>query len=412
MTLPNFAELLTTYAQLVVKIGAGVKKGDTVYIQAGVPQADFVHLLTEHAYELGAAEVMVKWNDDVLTREFLLHAPEERLKQFKESQAAEIEYALAHNAKRISVVSEIPGSLSGVSAKRLADYQSANAKGQQPMRRATQNNDVSWTVVAVANPAWAQKVFPDLTESAALDELWHQIFEATRIYTEDPIAAWEEHAATLSTKAQELNNFQFDKLIYRAPGTELSIGLPQNHVWESAGATNLAGDPFIPNMPTEEVFTAPDKNRIDGYVSSTKPLSYGGQILSDMRFDFAKGKIVKVTAENGQETLQKLIETDDGSHSLGEVSLVPNSSPISQSGVIFFNTLFDENASNHLAIGSAYPSNVTGGTKMSPLELQKHGINVSTVHVDFMVGSGEMDIDGIMKDGSVVPVFRNGEWVI
>lgn len=410
MTLPNFTKLLTTYAQMIVEIGAGIQRDDIVYVEADIAQTELVHLLTSAAYRLGAAEVIVNWNDDFLTHEFLLHASEKRLGTFKEAKRQETAYLLEHQAKRINVVSSIPGALDGVKHERLALFQSTNAIGLRPLRQASQNNDISWTVVAAANPAWAQKIFPQMTKEAANDELWHQIFQATRIYSEDPVRAWRQHVRRLDQRAQQLNDYQFDRLVYRAPGTALTVGLPQHHIWESAGATNRQGQPFIPNMPTEEVFTAPDKNRIDGHVTATKPLSYGGQIITGIRFDFRRGKISQIQAESGQQTLEHLLETDEGARSLGEVSLVPYSSPISQSNIIFYNTLFDENATNHLALGAAYPSSVAGGTKMNPLALQRHGLNVSTVHVDFMVGGSEMDVDGITKSGAIIPVFRHGEW--
>lgn len=220
----------------------------------------------------------------------------------------------------------------------------------------------------------------------------------------------KKHDDALEAKANELNEQQFDTLHYKAPGTDLTIGLPKNHLWEGAGSFNARGEKFIANMPTEEVFTAPDSRRIDGFISSTKPLSYAGSIISGMKFTFKDGKVIDFSAEKGQDVLENLLETDEGAKSLGEVALVPDPSPISQSGIIFFNTLFDENASNHLALGSAYAFNLQDGTEMSDEELKERGLNLSQTHVDFMVGSNQMSIDGIKADGTVVPVFRNGDW--
>ena len=269
---------------------------------------------------------------------------------------------------------------------------------------------MSWTVVSAADQAWAEKVFPEKKGQAAIDALWEEIFKTTRIDKADPVKAWHEHDQKLHEKSDWLNDQQFSALHYVSPVTDITIGLPENHVWEGAGSFTPEGTEFMANMPTEEVFTAPDCRRIDGYVTSTKPLSYAGNILEDMKFTFKDGKVVEATAKKGQEVLEHLLETDAGAKSLGEVSLVPDPSPISQSGIIFFNTLFDENASDHLALGASYPFNVAGGTKMSDEELLDHGMNVSQTHVDFMVGSADMDIDGIKKDGTIVPVFRNGDW--
>ena len=270
---------------------------------------------------------------------------------------------------------------------------------------------MSWLVAAGAAPAWAAVVFPDLASSQEqVDALWEAIFKANRIYADDPIAAWDQHVETLDQKAKFLNDTQFDALHYTGPGTDLILGLPKNHVWESAGSLNRKGEIFIANMPTEEVFTAPDFRRAEGYVSSSKPLAYGGTVIEGMKFTFKDGQILEVSAEKGEETLKRLVEENEGARGLGEVALVAHKTPISQSGITFFNTLFDENASNHLAIGQAYATSVQGGTDMSQEELAQAGLNRSIVHVDFMIGNERMDIDGIKADGTRVPIFRKGEW--
>ncbi|MDU7399280.1 MAG: aminopeptidase, partial [Enterococcus faecalis] len=314
-------------------------------------------------------------------------------------------------ASRISVVSSNPDALAGVDAQRVAAFQTANGKALVNLRKATQANKVSWTVVAAASEGWAAKVFPELaTSEEQVDALWNEIFKTTRIYEENPVIAWDIHDKKLQEKAAELNEQQFTALHYTAPGTDLTIGLPKNHLWEGAGSYNARGEEFMANMPTEEVFTAPDSRRVDGYVSSTKPLSYAGTIISGMKFTFKDGKVVDFSAEQGEEALKNLLAIDEGAKHLGEVALVPDPSPISQSGLIFYNTLFDENASNHLAFGSAYAFNLQGGTEMSEEELAEAGLNRSQTHVDFMVGSDKMNIDGIKEDGTIVPVFRNGDW--
>ena len=410
MVLANFNENLEKYAQLIAEVGVNVQDSHTVVLQVSVEQAPLARLITKKAYQLGAAEVIVQWADDTIQREFLTHADEERLTNVPQYKIDQADDWIAKGASRISIVSADPGALAGVDADRVAMFQTANGKAMQNMRRATQSNKVSWIVAAAAGSEWAKKVFPDLPAEEAQDALWEQIFKTTRIDTEDPIAAWKKHTVTLQTKADELNKEQFDSLHYTAPGTDLVIGLPKNHRWEGAGSKNARGEEFVANMPTEEVFTAPDSKRVDGYISSTKPLSYAGTIISGMKFTFKDGKVVDFSAEQGEEVLAKLLATDEGAKHLGEVALVPDPSPISQSGITFFNTLFDENASNHLAFGSAYAFNLQGGTEMTEEELIAAGLNRSQTHVDFMVGSAEMNIDGIRPDGTTTPIFRNGDW--
>lgn len=406
----NFSEKLKKYAELIVKVGVNVQKGQPVVLYISVTQQELAHLIVEEAYEAGASEVMIEWKDTFSEREFLKHASEERLENVPEYIVKKGNYIAGKKAARISVMSADPGAYSGIDQKRIAKKQAAMGKALRQVRKATQNNDLSWTVVSAADQAWAEKVFPEKKGQAAIDALWEEIFKTTRIDKADPVKAWHEHDQKLHEKSDWLNEQQFSALHYVSPVTDITIGLPENHVWEGAGSFTPEGTEFMANMPTEEVFTAPDCRRIDGYVTSTKPLSYAGNILEDMKFTFKNGKVVEATAKKGQEVLEHLLETDAGAKSLGEVSLVPDPSPISQSGIIFFNTLFDENASDHLALGASYPFNVAGGTKMSDEELLDHGMNVSQTHVDFMVGSADMDIDGIKKDGTIVPVFRNGDW--
>ncbi len=408
--LSNFNELLKKYARLIAETGVATEKGHTVVLQISVDQAPLARLITQEAYKLGAAEVIVQWTDDQIQREFLLHAATDRIEDVPQSKIVQADEWLEKGASRISVVSADPDAFAGVDSHRVATYQAAAGKALMNLRKATQANKVSWTVVAAAGKQWAAKVFPDLPEEEQVDALWDQIFKTTRVYEEDPVLAWKKHDEKLAKKAEELNQEQFSALHYTAPGTDIIIGLPKNHLWEGAGSYNARGEKFMANMPTEEVFTAPDSHRVDGYISSTKPLSYAGTIISGMKFTFKDGKVVDFSAEQGEDVLEKLLDTDEGARLLGEVALVPDPSPISQSGIIFFNTLFDENASNHLALGSAYAFSVKGGTEMSDEELAEAGLNRSQTHVDFMVGSDKMDIDGIREDGSTVPIFRNGDW--
>lgn len=411
MTLENFNENLKKYARLIAETGVNVQDNHTVVLQISVAQAPLARLITEEAYRLGAAEVIVQWSDETIQREFLAHAATDRIENVPQHKIDQTDDWIAKGASRISVVSSNPDALAGVDAQRVAAFQAANGKALVNLRKATQANKVSWTVVAAASEGWAAKVFPELaTSEEQVDALWNEIFKTTRIYEENPVIAWNIHDKKLQEKAAELNEQQFTALHYTAPGTDLTIGLPKNHLWEGAGSYNARGEEFMANMPTEEVFTAPDSRRVDGYVSSTKPLSYAGTIISGMKFTFKDGKVVDFSAEQGEEALKNLLAIDEGAKHLGEVALVPDPSPISQSGLIFYNTLFDENASNHLAFGSAYAFNLQGGTEMSEEELAEAGLNRSQTHVDFMVGSDKMNIDGIKEDGTIVPVFRNGDW--
>ncbi|EHI68698.1 aminopeptidase [Streptococcus ictaluri] len=413
MVLPNFEHNLEKYANLLIKKGVNVQKGHTLLIAIAVEHHQFARLLTKKAYEAGAAEVVVDYTDDAITRQRLLHADEERLLNVPDYVVQRSRYFLSKNTSRLVVRSSDPNAFSGVDSDRLSASTRAISVALEEQRAATQANKVSWNLVAASSPEWAAMVFPDLdSQEEQVDALWDAIFKMNRIYEEDPIKAWDDHQEKLVSKAKILNDYQFDALHYMAPGTDLTLGMPENHLWEAAGSVNAQGEAFIANMPTEEVFSAPDYRRADGYVSSTKPLSYAGVVIEDMTFTFKDGKIVDVTAKKGLETIKRLVEENEGARSLGEVALVPHKTPISLSGLTFFNTLFDENASNHLAIGSAYAFNLKGGTEMSNEDLKAAGLNRSTTHVDFMIGSENMDIDGITKNGKVVPIFRGGEWAL
>ncbi|MCK4030150.1 aminopeptidase [Streptococcus iners] len=413
MVLPNFKENLAKYAKLLVSTGINVQPGHTVQLTIGVEQAELARLIVKEAYAHGAKEVLVNWLDDVIARERLVNVDVELLEQVHPQRVTEMNYLLERKASRLVVLSDDPGAYDGVDPEKLSRNARALSQALQPMRQATQANKVSWTLGAASGLEWAKKVFPNAaSDEEAVDFLWDQIFKTCRIYEEDPIKAWEEHEARLVAKAKVLNDEQFVKLHYTAPGTDLVLGMPKNHLWEAAGSVNAQGEHFIANMPTEEVFTAPDYRVADGYVTSTKPLSYNGNIIEGIKVTFKDGEIVDVTAEKGDEVMKKLVFDNAGARGLGEVALVPDKSPISQSGVTFFNTLFDENASNHLAIGSAYAFSIEGGTEMSQEELKEAGLNRSDVHVDFMIGSNKMNIDGIREDGTRVPIFRDGEWAI
>ncbi|ANU23982.1 aminopeptidase [Planococcus donghaensis] len=406
----SFNEKLARYAELAIKVGVNIQPGQQLYIAASIDSAPFVRLLAQKAYETGAKQVHVDWSDDAITRLRFELAPEDSFSQFPSWKVQEREQLAEQGAAFISVVSQSPDLLAGIDSKRIADSQKATGQALSKYRQYVQSDKISWVVLAAPSSDWAAKVFPELSKEQQVDALWDAIFKAVRADLDQPIEAWAEHNRLLHTKVHYLNDKKYAKLHYTSPKTDLEVALPKGHLWCGAGSVNEKGDTFMANMPTEEVFTVPYKTGVNGYVSSTKPLSYGGNIIDDFKITFKDGKIVDATAAQGEDVLKQLIATDEGSHFLGEVALVPHHSPISDSNILFYNTLFDENASNHFAIGSAYAFCLEGGKTMSQEELLENGLNQSITHVDFMIGSSEMDIDGILEDGSREPIFRGGNW--
>lgn len=406
----SFQANLEKYAELAIKVGVNVQPNQTLVINASLDSADFVRLAVKKAYEAGAHNVVVNWNDDTVTRTKYELAPDEAFNEYPEWRARELDELADRGAAFMSIVSSSPDLLKGINPDRIANFQKASGKALSNYRRKIQADKVSWTVIATPSAEWAAKVFPDAPAQEQVALLWNAIFKATRTDLDNPVEAWKKHDETLHEKVEYLNERRYKKLHYTAPGTDLTIELPDRHIWVGAGSVNEQGHDFMANMPTEEVFTVPYKTGVNGYVSSTKPLSYGGNIIDNFTITFKEGRIVDVKAEKGEEILKRLVDTDEGSHYLGEVALVPFHSPISQSNVLFYNTLFDENASNHLAIGSAYAFCIEGGKAMSAEELEKNGLNESLTHVDFMIGSAEMNIDGITADEKSEAVFRNGNW--
>ncbi|WP_127530607.1 aminopeptidase [Paenibacillus kobensis] len=408
--MPIPAQKLEQYAELIIKVGVNVQQGQEVFVTCSIDQAELGRLIAAQAYEVGAANVHMEWTDDVTSRLKYEKAADRIFTEYPEYERLKRNAFVDRGAAFIAVVSSSPDLLKGISPARIGNFQKASGEALQYYRRAVQSDQNSWTVVAAASQAWAAKVFPDAPADEAVDKLWNAIFESVRLNTPDPVQAWTAHNENLHAKVHILNEKRYAKLHYRAPGTDLTIELPEKHLWVGAASENKDDVPFMANMPTEEVFTVPYRNGVNGYVSSTKPLSYGGNIIDGFKITFENGRIVNTEAEQGGEILEQLVNTDEGSHYLGEVALVPHHSPISESNILFYNTLFDENASNHLAIGSGYAFNVEGGKKMSPEELVAAGVNSSITHVDFMIGSPEMDIDGILADGTTEPIFRKGNW--
>ena len=406
----TFEQQLSRYAELAVNVGVNIQPNQYLYISASTDAIEFVRVITEKAYDAGARHVFVDWVDDIVSRLRYEKAPADSFSEFPEWKVMEREQLAEKGAAFMSIISQSPDLLKGIDASRIADFQKAAGQALDKYRQYVQSDKISWTVIASPSEAWAAKVFPDLPAGDQVAALWDAIFKAVRADQDNPVQSWVEHDNNLQAKVDYLNNKRFRKLHYTAPGTDLTVELPEGHLWCGAGSVNEKGHTFMANMPTEEVFTVPLKTGVNGYVSSTKPLSYGGNIIDNFKITFKDGRVTDVTAEQGEEVLKRLIDTDEGAKHLGEVALVPHASPISQSGLLFYNTLFDENASNHFALGSAYAFCIEGGKKMSREELIQHGLNQSITHVDFMVGSEEMDIDGVFDDGSTEPVFRSGNW--
>lgn len=405
-----FEQTLEKYAALAVNVGINIQPGQTLFIGAPIESFEFVRLVTKKAYESGAKHVYVDWVDEVLTRLKFDLAPEEAFSEFPSWKAHAREELAKEGAAFLSIYASNPDLLKGVEPTRIAHANKAAGEAMKAYRDYVQADKVSWCVISVPTKEWAAKVFPDAPEEQQIPKLWDAIFKATRADLEDPVAAWNEHDTNLHTKVDYLNEKHYKALHYKAPGTDLTIELPEKHVWVGAGSLNEKDVPFMANIPTEEVFTMPLKTGVNGYVTSSKPLVFSGNIIDNFTLTFENGRIVDYKAEAGEEALKHLIETDEGSHFIGELALVPHDSPISNTNILFYNTLFDENASCHLAIGNAYAFNLEGGKTMSKEELEKHGANSSITHEDFMIGSAELDIDGIKEDGTREPVFKKGNW--
>lgn len=406
----SFEKKLQQYAALAVQVGVNVHQGQTLVVNAPISAAHFVRLIVKEAYSVGAKLVKVNWSDETVTRIHYDLAPDEAFSIEPKWFAGEMTELVENGAAVLHVIAENPDLLNGVPQERIVTTQKVRAKALEKYREYQMADKFSWSIVAVPSAEWAAKVFPDLPENEQVEKLWDVIFKTVRIGEQDAVAEWKSHLQNLDSRAELLNSKKYKKLHYTAPGTDLTIELPEGHLWVSGGSINEQGHVFVANMPTEEVFTAPLKTGVNGTVRSTKPLSYGGNLIDGFSITFENGRIVDYTAEQGLEALKSLVEMDEGAHYLGEVALVPHQSPISDTNILFFNTLFDENASNHLAIGNAYAFCLEGGKTMSQQQLAESGLNSSLTHVDFMIGSGEMDINGVTADGTEEPIFRKGNW--
>ncbi|MDP5274774.1 aminopeptidase [Chengkuizengella axinellae] len=408
----HFDSNLEKYVEVILKIGVNIQKGQKLLINSDLAEAYFVRVLAKKAYEYGAEDVVVNWRDNQSIRIKYDLAPVTSFQEYPTWRSDGHTKLVEEGAAVIWIESDDPNLLQGVDTSKIAAFKKSIGEAFKEFGQYIQANKTSWNVIATPSKAWATKVFPHVSEDKQVENLWDAIFKVARVDQENPIEAWKEHIKNLHSKADFLNKKKYKYLHYEAPGTQLTIELHEKHLWTGGSAVNDKGIRFLNNIPTEEVYTLPLKTGVNGHVSSTKPLSFGGNLINNFKITFDNGKIIDFETEQGYDTLKALIETDEGSHYLGEVALVPHDSPISNSNLTFYNTLFDENASNHLAIGSAYSSNLEGGTQMAKEELDKFGANHSLTHVDFMIGSAEMNIDGETADGKREPLFRNGNWAI
>lgn len=404
--------LLDSYARLAVRTGLNLQKGQQLVITAPLDAVPLVRRITEHAYRAGASLVTTVYADDETTLARYRFAPEDSFDAAPGWLFNGMAEAFRGGAARLAIAGENPALLAGQEPAKLARANKARSMAYRPALELITGFAINWCVIAAATPAWAKSVFPGLPEEQAVAQLWQAIFACTKVDQPDPIAAWEQHNADLRRRTDFLNDRRYRALKYKGPGTDLMLGLADEHLWKGGGGKALNGVFCNANIPTEEVFTAPHKDMVDGTVCSSKPLSYQGSLIEGIRVRFHRGRIVEMTAEKGQDAFRNLIDTDEGAARLGEVALVPHSSPISKSGIIFNNTLFDENAASHIAVGQSYTENIRDGARRSKEELSALGANASLVHVDWMIGSGELDVDGIRADGSAEALMRKGEWAI
>jgi aminopeptidase len=406
----SFEQNLQNYADLAVKIGVGLQAGQRLMLRAPVEAAPLVRLIAASAYKAGSRLVDVIWTDDAITLTRFKYAPRDSFEEFPTWQAEALLKIAQQGDAVLSIYATDPDLLKEQDPALVATVQRVSQTQLKPFRQYVMSDQLNWSIISLPIASWAAKVFPASPPQQQIAQLWAAIFKICRIDQPDPLAAWQDHLAELAKRTRYLNAKQYQVLKYTAPGTDFTLGLPQGHIWHGGESQTPARIPFIANFPTEEVFTMPHKEQAEGMVSSTKPLSYGGVLIEDFSLTYRQGRVVQVTAKKGEVVLKRLIETDEGAARLGEVALVPHSSPISQSGLLFYNTLFDENASNHIALGRAYRFCIAGGVAMSDEAFAAAGGNDSLAHVDFMIGSEAMNVDGLTADGQTEAVMRNGEW--
>lgn len=401
---------LNELAKVAVNVGVGLQRGQELVMTAPVDAVSLVRLITEEAYKAGASLVTTLYSDDQTTLQRFRYASDDTFDKASGWLFDGMAAAFRSGAARLAVLGEDPSLLSEQDPGKVARANRARSAAYKPALEPIVNFDINWSIVSYATPAWAKAVFPNDPEPVALANLWNAIFAASRVGGTDTVAAWKRHNEQLHARTAWLNGKRYATLHFRGPGTDLKVGLADDHWWEGGASTAKNGAVCNANIPTEEVFSTPHRLRVDGVVRSTKPLSYQGTLIKDIAVRFEEGRIVNSQALTGADVLAKVLGTDEGACRLGEVALVPHSSPISKSGVLFYNTLFDENAASHIALGQSYTKCMRDGSSLTPQQLLERGANTSLIHIDWMIGSGEIDVDGVLADGSSEPVMRKGEW--
>lgn len=402
---------LIKYASLAVNIGVNIQKDNILVISSPIETAEFARLITEEAYKSGAKDVIVHYGDQKLTKIKLENSSLETISNIPEWQSESYNYYARQEACFISISASDPDGLKGVPVEKIGASQKARTSALKEYFDNSMSNKCRWCVLSVPTLSWAKKVFPKVSDDEAMESLWDVIFKTVRVDTENPVNAWKKHNAYLEEKIKFMNNNNFKSVhLKSANGTDLNIELPEGHIWAGGSEGDVNGIPFNANIPTEEVFTLPKKTGVNGIVYSSKPLSYGGNLIDNFSITFKDGKAIDFTAETGYDVLKQMLESDEGAKYLGEVAFVPYNSPISNSKLIFFNTLFDENAACHLAFGRAYESCVKDADKYSEEELEKIGVNNSIIHVDFMIGTSDLEVTGINENGETIQIFSNGNW--
>jgi aminopeptidase len=410
MSAPIDPVKLDRLAEVAIKVGLQLEAGQDLLLTAPAVALPLVRKIAEHAYKAGAGLVTPILSDEAVTLSRYRFGRDEGFDRAAGWLYEGISQAFAANTARLAIVGDDPMLLSGQDPAKVARASKANSIAYKPALERIVNFDINWNIIAYPSPSWAKQVFPEDEEHVAVAKLADAIFAASRVDNDHPIAAWEKHNAMLRSRTEWLNGQRFRALHYSGSGTNLTIGLADGHEWQGGASTAKNGITCNANIPTEEVFTTPHARRVEGHVVSSKPLSYQGSLIDGIAVRFEEGRIVEAKATRGEEVLNKVLDTDEGSRRLGEVALVPHSSPISKSGLLFFNTLFDENAACHIALGQCYSKCFVDGTKLKPEQIAAQGGNKSLIHIDWMIGSHETDIDGIHADGRRVPVFRKGEW--
>lgn len=409
-TSPIDARKLEKLAEVAVKVGLGLARGQDLVITSPIAALPLVRLITKHAYLAGAGLVTTFYSDEESTLARYEHAPDESFDRASNWLYEGMAKAYAGNAARLAISGDNPMLLASQDPAKVARANKAMSMAYKPALEKISNFDINWNIVSYPNPSWARQMFPEDAEDLAVEKLANAIFAASRVDVEDPVAAWKAHNANLRERSTWLNGERFSALHFTGPGTDLTVGLADGHEWHGGASTAKNGITCNPNIPTEEVFTTPHALRVEGHVSSTKPLSHQGTLIDNIQVRFEGGRIIEAKASKGEAVLNKILETDEGARRLGEVALVPHSSPISASGVLFYNTLFDENASCHIALGQCYSKCFIDGASLSQDQIAAQGGNASFIHIDWMIGSDKIDIDGLREDGTKVPVMRSGEW--